>query len=100
MNPFARLLAFGLLGLAGFGVIHGVTDPPDIHLEVPSFSLPVIDDRPRVTVNRGMRMTFDEPTSWNFPASTVAEVGWCDGRTQVIEGPAKVEGVCALTLYD
>ncbi len=100
MKPFARILGLGVLVLAGLGLFHVVTDPPDLRAEIPSFSLPTIDNRPRLTVNPGMRMTFDHPTSWDIAPTAYAEVWWCSGASQVIEGPARVDEVCALALYD
>jgi hypothetical protein len=100
MEAFARLLAIGLLGLVGFGLVRVVTDPASLHFDMPSFSLPAIDDRPRVKVNPGMRLTFDEPTSWDLASHSITEVRWCNGDTEVIVGPAHIDNVCALTPYD
>lgn len=93
MKPLARLIGIGMIGLVGLGLLRGMPELPD-------FSLPEIDDRPLVTLNRGQRVTFDEPSGWHFPAGTVAEVWWCTGESAVIEGPADVEDVCALAMYD
>lgn len=100
MKPFARILGLGILVLAGLGLFHVVANPPDLQAALPSFSLPVIDNRPRLTVNQGMRMTFDYPTSWDIASTSNAEVWWCSGASQLIEGPARVDEVCALALYD
>jgi hypothetical protein len=100
VNTLARIFAICILGLVGFGLVRVASDPARLQFDMPSFSLPEIDDRPRVRVNPGMRLTFDEPTSWNLASHSTTEVRWCNGTTEVIVGPAHVENVCALTPYD
>lgn len=104
MKPLIRLVVLIVLVVSGVGLARGVAGMPELNLSVPDISLPTIgdpiDDRPRATFNRGQRVTFDEPSSWHFPPGTVTEVWWCTGQVQVIEGPADLDNICAMAMYD
>lgn len=97
MNALMRLFGIGLLTVALVGVGRAVADPPDLHLGLPS--LPAFDNRPHLTFEPGMRLAFDEPTSWNVPSGYTAAVWPCNGDYYVIAGPTELSNVCALALY-
>ncbi len=100
MNPVARFTGFAVLGLAIVGLVHVVTDPPNFDLEPPSLSLPAFDNRPRVAVDQGMRLTFDHPTSWDLSPDATTEIWLCDGTSRIIEGAARVDNVCGMAVYN
>jgi hypothetical protein len=100
MNPFARLLAIGILGFAGFGLFRVVTGPPEIDMEPPLFSSPLDDRWKEIAPLRGMRVRFDRASTWTIPSGASVGVWLCDGGYDVIDGPDRVSNVCALARYE